>query len=168
MTSSGSSSFWGFVRSSVGVEYCIVSDIEVLCWDAGRGPTILVPVIQAGFVIFARRGMTPTVRVRGAQLSDAGVLLANVQRDMCVIWRGTASKMMQLFERSIADRNLGYPQRVEWWKAGGRQALSMHSRRTADAEKRRTIQPIELRKQLEPLLHSKCRRHGARAASLPR
>jgi hypothetical protein len=56
-----------------------------------RGHTILVPVIQAGFVIFARRGMAVTVRVREAQLSGAGVLLANAQRDMCVIWNGTAS-----------------------------------------------------------------------------
>ena len=50
-----------------------------------------VPVIQAGFVIFARRGMAPTVRVREAQLSDAGVLLANVQSDMCVVWNGNGS-----------------------------------------------------------------------------
>lgn len=54
--------------------------------------TILVPFIQAGFVIFARKGMAVTVRVHEAQLSDAGVLLVNVERDMCVIWRGTASR----------------------------------------------------------------------------
>lgn len=56
------------------------------------GHTILVPVIQAGFVIFARKGMVLAVLVREAQLSDAGVLRASVQRDMCANGNGTATE----------------------------------------------------------------------------
>ena len=61
-------------------------------------PTILVPVAKVGFVIFARRGMAETVRVRVAQLRDAGVRLANVLRDMCVdLSRTAVMVMMQPF-----------------------------------------------------------------------
>ena len=60
-----------------------------------------MPVIQAGFVIFARKGMAPAVRVRETQLSDAGARRANVQRDMCEVWTGTVT-VMQSF--SALDR----------------------------------------------------------------
>jgi hypothetical protein len=48
-------------------------------WRGGR--TFREPLIQAGFVIFARNGMLPTLVVRETQLSG---VLVNVRSDMCV------------------------------------------------------------------------------------
>lgn len=49
--------------------------------------TFLVPLAQAGVVIFARRGMLLFVNIRDVQLSGAAVRRIDMQRDMCVASR---------------------------------------------------------------------------------
>ena len=46
----------------------------------GAGRTFLDPLIQAGFVIFARNGIVLAVLIRETQLRG---VLVNVRRDMC-------------------------------------------------------------------------------------
>jgi hypothetical protein len=48
-------------------------------WRGGR--TFLEPLIQAGFVIFARRGIVFAVLIRETQPSG---VLVNVRSDMCM------------------------------------------------------------------------------------
>jgi hypothetical protein len=83
MTSSASSPGCGLVRSAVGVEYCIMSDVVSGRKNEEVVGTFLVPVTHAGLVILARRGIVRGVCMRGAQLSGAAVRLKDVQSDMC-------------------------------------------------------------------------------------
>jgi hypothetical protein len=65
------------------------------------GCTFLDPLIQAGFVIFARKGMAFVVLIRETLLSG---VLVNVRRDMCACV-GECATMMQLSQ--LLPTNLG-------------------------------------------------------------
>lgn len=80
---------------------CYTSARAVL-GEKGRHCTSLDPLIQAGFVIFARNGMMQVARVRETQLSGA---LVNVKRDMCGVWDMT---MQQLSQPLPTELSLGY------------------------------------------------------------
>jgi hypothetical protein len=64
----------------VGVAYYEV--LGLACgWSMEGCRTFLEPLIQAGFLIFARNGILPTLVVRDTQPSG---VLVNVRSDMCV------------------------------------------------------------------------------------
>lgn len=67
--------------------YCAPSvcyaSARVVQGEKGCRYTSLDPLLQAGFVMFARNGMMQVARVRETQLSGA---LVSVLRDICGVW----------------------------------------------------------------------------------
>ena len=117
-------------------------------------------------MIFARRGIAATVRVRGAQLKDAGVRLANVLRDMCVDLSRTAVMMqLQPFRAPNtsgirkASSGGGGPDR------GGRIRYARHKMpmQRSDVEEAQLIFTEE--PATASVLHSKCREEADAASS---
>jgi hypothetical protein len=108
--------------------------------------------------------MAVTVRVRGAQLRDAGVRLANVERDICVDLSRTAV-MMQPFRAPNtsgirkASSGGGGPDR------GGRTRCARHRMpmQRSDVEEAQLVFTEE--SAIASVLHSKCREEADAASS---